>query len=53
MKKLLLFLVIAGLATFAACTSGGTKTEATGDSTQVEASVDTNAVAPVADSTVK
>ena len=51
MKKLFFLLAIAGLASFAACKSGETKVEATADSTQVEAAVDT-AVAPVADTTV-
>lgn len=52
MKKLLFFLAIAALTSFAACKSGETKVEATADSTKVEASVDTT-VAPVADTTVK
>lgn len=51
MKKLFFFLAIAALTSFAACKSGETKVEATADSTQVEAAVDT-AVAPVADTTV-
>ena len=51
MKKLLFLLAVAGLTSFAACKSGETKSEATADSTQVEAAVDTT-VAPVADTTV-
>jgi hypothetical protein len=51
MKKLLFLLAIAGLISFAACKSGETKVEATADSTQVEAAVDTAAPA-VADTTV-
>ena len=51
MKKLLFLLAVAGLISFAACKSGETKVEATEDSTQVEASVDTTAAATV-DSTV-
>jgi len=53
MKKLLFFLAVAGLISFAACKSGETKVEATADTTvQVEAPVDTAAAAPVADTTV-
>jgi hypothetical protein len=52
MKKLLFFLAIAALTSFAACKSGETKVDATADTTKVEASVDTT-VTPVADTTVK
>lgn len=52
MKKLFLFLAVAGLISFAACKSSETKTEATADTTaQVEATTDTAAPA-VADTTV-
>jgi len=54
MKKLLFFLAIAGLVSFAACKSGENKTDATADTTaQVEAPVDTTAAPAVADTTVK
>jgi len=46
MKKLLFLLAVAGLFSFASCKSGETKVEATADSTQVEAAVDSVA-APV------
>ena len=51
MKKLLFLLAIAGLISFAACKSGGTKAEATADTTAVQADVvDTTVV--VVDTTV-
>jgi len=53
MKKLLFFLAIAALTSFAACKSGETKVDATADTTKVEVKADTAAVAPVADTTVK
>jgi len=51
MKKLLFLLAVAGLVSFAACKSGETKVEATADSTQMEAPIDT-AAAPAVDTTV-
>ncbi|MFN8135704.1 MAG: entericidin [Bacteroidales bacterium] len=55
MKKLFFLLAIAGLASFAACKSGETKSEATADTTQVQAATtDTAVAAPAAtDTTVK
>jgi len=46
MKKLFFLLAVAGLTSFAACKSGETKVEATADTAQVEAAVDSVA-APV------
>jgi hypothetical protein len=53
MKKLLFLLAVAGLTSFAACKSGETKVEATADTTQVEAAVDTAAPAVVDTTVVK
>jgi hypothetical protein len=55
MKKLFFLLAIAGLASFAACKSGETKSEATADTTQVQAATtDTAVAAPAAtDTTVQ
>lgn len=54
MKKLFFLLAIAGLASFAACKSGETKSDATADTTQVKAATtDTAMAAPAADTTVK
>jgi hypothetical protein len=53
MKKLFFLLAIAGLATFAACKSGETKTEATADTTAVAPATDTAAPAAAPDTTVK
>ena len=54
MKKLFFLLAIAGLTSFAACKSGETKSEATADTTQVQAATtDTAAPAPAADTTVQ
>jgi hypothetical protein len=52
MKKLLFFVAVAGLISFAACKSGETKSEATADTTVQTAPVDTAAVAP-ADTTAQ
>ena len=53
MKKLLFLLAIVGLTAFAACKSGETKSEATADSTQVEAAAPDSVPVAAADSTMK
>ncbi|HOW30900.1 MAG TPA: hypothetical protein PLP88_04980 [Bacteroidales bacterium] len=52
MKKLFLFLAVAGLISFAACKSSETKTEATADSTAAQVETVVDSAAAVVDTTV-